>query len=185
MTGEAPSFDQIDGYVERLLQLDDPQLADALADARAAGLPAIEVSPVQGRLLTVLALGSTVVILGRRGSRLDLALLMGIGCVGTLVVSPVSRGHYFVMLGPILLFVPVWLRTVGYRGVADLTPFIPAAACLAHYLGLEFTGRIGLLGMTTSFWLWAVLARVLAARTSVPTTALRIVDEPATIARAT
>ena len=115
------------------------------------------------RFLTVLALGSTVVILGRRGSRLDLALLMGIGCVGTLVVSPVSRGHYFVMLAPILLFVPVWLRTVGYRGVADLTPFIPAAACLAHYLGLEFTGRIGLLGMTTSFWLWAVLARVLAA----------------------
>lgn len=113
------------------------------------------------RMLTVLALGATVFVLGCRGSRLDLALLMGIGCVGTLVVSPVSRGHYFVMLAPALLLIPAWLRTVGYRGVADLTPFLPAAACVAHYLGLEFTGRIGLLGITTAVWSWAVLARVL------------------------
>ena len=48
------TFDQIDGYVEDLFHLHDPVLQAALADARAAGLPAIEVSPVQGRLLTVL-----------------------------------------------------------------------------------------------------------------------------------
>lgn len=125
--------------------------------------PAAERTVWSARVLTVLALAATVIVLGRRGSRLDFAVLMGIGCVATLVVSPVSRGHYFVLLAPPLLLIPVWLRTVGYRGIADLTPFIPAAACLAHYLGLEFTGRIGLLGMTTAFWLWAVLARVLAA----------------------
>ncbi len=136
------------------------------------------------RMLTVLSLVATVLVLGRRGSRVDLALLIGIGCVATLVVSPVSRGHYFVMLAPALLLIPAWLRRVGYRGVADLTPFIPAAACLAHYLGLEFTGRIGLLGMTTSFWLWAVLVRVLAARPAAATAATSHDESPPSLARA-
>jgi hypothetical protein len=137
------------------------------------------------RMATVLVLGGAVLVLGMRGSGLDLALLMGIGCVGTLVVSPVSRGHYFVMLAPALVLIPMWLRTVGYRGVADLTPFIPAAACVAHYLGLEFTGRIGLLGVTTTVWLWAVLGRVLLAPArSDAAVAVETIERPAMERRA-
>jgi hypothetical protein len=112
------------------------------------------------RLATLAWLGAAMLLLSRRGQPLDLVLLLSLGCVGTLVVSPISRGHYFVMLAPALLFIPAWLRTCGQSQVADLTPFLPATFSLAHYLGLEFTGRIGLLGVTTSLWLWAVLVRV-------------------------
>lgn len=46
---------QIDTYIEGLFGTDDPALTQGLADAKAAGLPAIQVSPNQGRLLYLLA----------------------------------------------------------------------------------------------------------------------------------
>lgn len=50
------TIDAIDGYVEGLFGLDDDaDLAACLAAQRSAGLPEIQVSAVQGRLLTVLA----------------------------------------------------------------------------------------------------------------------------------
>jgi predicted O-methyltransferase YrrM len=46
---------QIDSYIEGLFGSDDPALLQNIADARAAGLPDIQVSPNQGRLLYLLA----------------------------------------------------------------------------------------------------------------------------------
>ena len=46
---------RIDQYIEGLAPGDDPALAANVADALAAGLPAIQVSPNQGRLLFMLA----------------------------------------------------------------------------------------------------------------------------------
>ena len=46
---------QVDEYIEGLFLPDDPALAAALADSDAAGLPAIAVSPAQGKLLMLLA----------------------------------------------------------------------------------------------------------------------------------
>jgi predicted O-methyltransferase YrrM len=45
----------VDGYFSDLFVADDPVLEAALAASAAAGLPAINVSPVQGKLLHVLA----------------------------------------------------------------------------------------------------------------------------------
>jgi len=45
----------VDEYLAGLLLPSDPALEQALADSRAAGLPAINVAPVQGRLLQLLA----------------------------------------------------------------------------------------------------------------------------------
>ncbi len=45
----------VDRYFEEKLQPADPMLAAALAANAAAGLPAIDVSPLQGRLLHILA----------------------------------------------------------------------------------------------------------------------------------
>src|SRR5579859_5720034 len=45
----------VDEYLAGLLLPSDPVLEQALADSRAAGLPAINVAPVQGRLLQLLA----------------------------------------------------------------------------------------------------------------------------------
>lgn len=50
-----PRWDAVDRYVCNTLLTPDPILDQALADADAAGLPAIAVSPAQGKLLYVLA----------------------------------------------------------------------------------------------------------------------------------
>jgi predicted O-methyltransferase YrrM len=49
------TFDAVDAFVGETLAADDEALAAAVAEAEAAGLPAIQVSPAQGRLLTILA----------------------------------------------------------------------------------------------------------------------------------
>ena len=59
MSGD-PRWDRVDAYYQGLLAPGDPVLEQALAEANRAGLPAISVSPLQGRLLEVLgrALGA-------------------------------------------------------------------------------------------------------------------------------
>ena len=47
--------DRIDRYVEALFVPHDPRLSESLADAQSAGLPPINVSPNQGKLLYLLA----------------------------------------------------------------------------------------------------------------------------------
>jgi predicted O-methyltransferase YrrM len=47
----------VDSYITGLLHAPDPVLDAALADSEAAGLPSIAVTPPQGKLLTLLALG--------------------------------------------------------------------------------------------------------------------------------
>ncbi|HEY5858172.1 MAG TPA: O-methyltransferase [Aldersonia sp.] len=50
-----PNFSDVDAYLVETLLDDDPALTDALAANRAADLPAIDVSPPQGKLLNLLA----------------------------------------------------------------------------------------------------------------------------------
>jgi predicted O-methyltransferase YrrM len=52
VTGEL--LDRIESYIERLFVAADDTLAQNLRDAEAAGLPAINVSPLQGKLLYLL-----------------------------------------------------------------------------------------------------------------------------------
>lgn len=49
-----PHLARIDAYVERLFVGDDPALAANLQRAAAAGLPSIQVSPAEGKLLSLL-----------------------------------------------------------------------------------------------------------------------------------
>ncbi len=49
------SFEAVDNYIDSLFVPDDPALQGAIDRARAHGLPAIEVSPGQGKLLYLLA----------------------------------------------------------------------------------------------------------------------------------
>jgi predicted O-methyltransferase YrrM len=55
MHSDQSLWSAVDAFWERHLLADDAVLDAALADARAAGLPAAEVSPSQGRLLYLLA----------------------------------------------------------------------------------------------------------------------------------
>lgn len=52
---EQGTFDAVDAFVVETIAADDEALSAALADAAAAGLPEIAVTPPQGRLLTLLA----------------------------------------------------------------------------------------------------------------------------------
>jgi caffeoyl-CoA O-methyltransferase len=49
------TWDAVDAYFNNQLSLDDEVLSAALADSTAAGLPAINVTPAQGKLLMLLA----------------------------------------------------------------------------------------------------------------------------------
>jgi predicted O-methyltransferase YrrM len=55
MSGALDRLAPIDGYIESLFGGNDTALAQNLADAEASGLPSINVSPNQGRLLYLLA----------------------------------------------------------------------------------------------------------------------------------
>ena len=50
-----PIWAAVDAYLEGLAEADDPVLHDALARSEAAGLPSIQVSAAQGKLLMLLA----------------------------------------------------------------------------------------------------------------------------------
>lgn len=49
------TWSSVDAYFAEMLGPEDPALTDALRDTEAAGLPSINVAPVQGKLLHVLA----------------------------------------------------------------------------------------------------------------------------------
>jgi hypothetical protein len=111
--------------------------------------------------LALLALG---VRLGRMtGSRLNMATCFALACVTMLAVSPVARAHYFLLLAPAVLLVPLWLDRYGRPHAGVAMAAIPPVLSILHYILLPYAGRIGLLGLGVTAWLLA--AMVLIART--------------------
>ena len=105
--------------------------------------------------LALLALG---VRLSRGdGNRLNLAVGFALACVAMLVVSPVARGHYFLLLAPAVLLVPLWLERRGRGRAGAAMAAIPPVLSILHYVLLPYAGRVGLLGMGTAAWLMAAL----------------------------
>jgi glycosyl transferase family 87 len=106
----------------------------------------------------------------RSGSPLDRLAVFGLACVAMLVVSPVARGHYFMLELPAVLFVSLWVWK--YKGVswAVLCASVPAALSVMHYTFITFpqmfgplkTGTLllGTLGIGTALW-YAVMTYVL------------------------
>ncbi len=118
-------------------------------------------------LLSQAALALALLALGVRlvrgdGNRLNLAVGFSLGCAAMLVVSPVARGHYFLLLSPAVLLLPLWFDLRGWRRAGVVVAAIPPALSILHYALLPYAGRIGLLGMGTACWLMA--AMVLMAR---------------------
>jgi hypothetical protein len=113
--------------------------------------------------LALLALGA--VLVRGDGDRLNLATGFAISLVAMLVVSPVARGHYFLLLAPAVLLVPLWLARHGRLRAAMVIAAVPALLSVLHYALLPLgSGRIGLLGMGVTAWLMAIM--VLLARTA-------------------
>ena len=67
----AAKWSAVDAYFSDRLQLSDPALDAVLAANAAAGLPAIDVSPAQGKFLSLIAkmIGARRILAGRIGAR--------------------------------------------------------------------------------------------------------------------
>ena len=98
----------------------------------------------------------------RSGSPLDRLAVFGLACVAMLVVSPVARGHYFMLELPAVLFVSLWVWKYKGASWAVLCASVPAALSVMHYIFITFpqmfgplkTGTLflGTLGIGTALW---------------------------------
>jgi predicted O-methyltransferase YrrM len=90
------TFAAVDAFIEGTLAADDEVLAATVADAEAAGLPPIQVSPAQGRLLTILArlVGARQVLeFGTLGGYSTILLARGMGEGGRLLTLELDAHH--------------------------------------------------------------------------------------------
>ncbi|MBN2581000.1 MAG: DUF2029 domain-containing protein [Pirellulales bacterium] len=140
-------------------------------DASAVGIALIGV-----RLAILTALLLVGLRLARQGDGLSLAAALGLGCAAMLVISPVSRGHYFLFLVPSIFFVPWWLRRFGGRPRAWIFAAAPVVMIDLHYFVLPISGRIGILGLGTTAWLLAALIAI--ARGGAPAGILPLPQRP-------
>lgn len=93
---------EVDRYIEEKLLGDDPALADALAANRAAGLPAIDVSPPQGKMLHLLARmagARRILEIGTLGGYSTIWLARALPADGRLVTLEIDPHHAEVARG--------------------------------------------------------------------------------------
>ena len=74
-------------------------------------------------------------------------------CVATLVIFTIARGHYYMLLLPANVFVPLWLVRSGKRAIraADGHRAADSGARALHWCS-DIAGRIGVLGLGTTLW---------------------------------
>src|SRR5262249_19034580 len=108
-----------------------------------------------------LVLLATVVVLGRRRDHVSLGCVLGLSCVATFIVSPVARGHYFLLYLPAVIYGGLWMRERGSERSALWFAAIPMLLCLTHYTALKYAGRVGVLGIGTTLWFFVACGAVL------------------------
>ncbi len=90
-------------------------------------------APLVGGLLTAVRLAIVALAglltwhCGLRRDRLTLAAAFGLACVATLIVSPISRAHYYLLLLPAVLLLPLWCECAAMRGSRGALPGFPRA----------------------------------------------------------
>jgi hypothetical protein len=112
-------------------------------------------------------LAALLLVLGSTPRRDDLAgqaAGFGLACLAMLVFSPVAWTHYYPVLTPALLAVPLWLDRRGHPGWARASAAAPAVLVWSHYLAKPWVGPLGLLGLGTTAWILAVTVALLAGR---------------------
>ena len=108
------------------------------------------------------------------GTLIDQAAGFGLACAVMLVVSPVSRNHYFVLLAPAVLFIPLWLNHRGCRRAAMILALVPGLLIFLQYILLPYVGRVGLLGLGTTGWVMAAMVLMDRASRSAPSDVLAL-----------
>ena len=96
MSRREPRWDQVDAYLVDTFVPREPAFAAALAESEKAGLPTIQVSPPQGRLLELLAraLGAKAILeIGTLGGYSTLWLARGLAPGGRIVTLEMDPKH--------------------------------------------------------------------------------------------
>jgi len=91
-----PNWEAVDAYFEGKLLPADPVLEECLRSSAAAGLPNIQVSPAQGRLLYLLAKASgarRILEIGTLGGYSTICLARALPAVGSLVTLEIDPNH--------------------------------------------------------------------------------------------
>ena len=133
----------------------DDRLVDDLAQ-QATSMPMEDaVTDVTLRVAAV-GLVALLLIAGWRVAGRDdssgVAALFGLACTATLLVSPISWGHHYVVWLPALVLVPYWMWNNDRRALAIAMAETALVLMLAHYVFLDHSGRVGLLGIGTAIW---------------------------------
>jgi hypothetical protein len=105
-----------------------------------------------------------VVVRRLRGDELDMAATVGVACVLTLVASPLSWGHHFIILLPGVLLFSLWSYRCHGVIAAAVWAAVPLALLWTHYLALSWAGRCGLLGIGVAIWSFAACISLLRRR---------------------
>jgi hypothetical protein len=100
-------------------------------------------------------------LLGRQKDALDQATAFGLACCATLLVSPLSWGHYYMAQIPAVLLAPLWLLRRGRPGPARIVAVIPPVLSWTHYLAMPYTGGLGLMGLGTTVWFLGVCVLII------------------------
>lgn len=90
------TWTEVDDYLAGLLAPSDPVLDSAQATTAAAGMPAISVSPMQGKMLQVLATGlraRSILEIGTLGGYSTIWLARGMASGGRLITLEKERKH--------------------------------------------------------------------------------------------
>lgn len=119
------------------------------------------------RLLALAVLLAAAAIAATRESRQATLAAFGLALVATFVVSPVARGHYFLLWLPGAVFLPLWLTREGHPA-ARRCALLPALLCILHYVAMDFTARVGLLGLGTTVWFFAGAVRLIEVSLAAP-----------------
>ena len=135
---------------------EDPLVDDSNPPPRMMDSPCVDTCLLFVRITLLLAL----LLVGLRlGGHSDVLLCQaagfGLACAAMLVVSPVARNHYFVLMAPAVLFVPLRLDGRGRSRAATILAVVPSVLIVVQYVLLPYAGRIGLLGLGTTGWLMA------------------------------
>ena len=105
------------------------------------------------RLAVLVAAVLLAIWVGRRRDELACAGLFGLALMATLVVSPVVRTHYFLLIAPAVLLVPWQVHCAGHKRLAWCLAWVPTMLIVPQYLWPVAAGRMGWLGIGMTAWL--------------------------------
>jgi hypothetical protein len=120
---------------------------------RALDSPVVDVLLHAARLTVLVAAVLAAVWAGRRRDPWATASCFALSLVASLVVSPVARTHYFLLIGPAVLLAPWYLHRAGRTRLAWWMAWTPTVLVAPHYLWPSAAGRVGWLGIGITAWL--------------------------------